>query len=154
MVDKDGHVVVNLGGSSTMQAGSWEDIKLKRVDSGGTVADTIANFTAYESDLTTYHKLTLGRVDNGGIVTYYTPDGNITNDSAVIALDGYLFTGTSNTSAGIKALAKVSGYYVKRNDGIFFREPTPTGEGGDYMVNVYQYVDGKQYGIEQHSFNS
>lgn len=154
MVDKDGHVVANIGGSSTMQAGSWETIKLKRVDSGGSVTDSKANFTAYASDLTKYYKLTLGRVNNGGIITYYTPDGNATSDSAVIALDGYLFTSTANTASAIKSLAKVSGYYVKQNDGIFMREMSEVGEGGPFVVQVYRYISGKMNDITTHTFTS
>ena len=154
MVDKDGHVVANVGGSSQMTAGSWEQIKLKRVDSDGYVADMRANFTANASDLTTYYKLTLGRVDNGGLITYYLPNGDVTIDSAVISLDGYLFTSYSDTAAGIKALSKVGGYYVRQNNGIFMQDVSLSEDPGPYIVPVYQYISGKQDNITTHSFTS
>jgi len=155
MVDKDGHVVVNIGGTpSQMTSGGWETVELKRVDSNGIVEDSMANFTAYAADLTPYHKLTLGRVVNGSSVTYYLPNRNQTNDQDVIALDGHLFESEAYDDAGIKGLEKVGGFYVKQNDGRFMQGITPEGEPGNYRVPVYHYLSGKMTGISNHTFPS
>lgn len=156
MYDKDGALVLNLGGTpNTAVNGDWRAVKFKRVDSGGSIADTRANFTATDVNCDPYYRLILGTVMNSGTpIEYYLPNGHQTTNTTVIGRNNRVFTSIYSTESAIVTGTFITdGYYVEKNDGIFMQEMSEYfPDEAKYFVNVYHYVSGKITEITKHYF--
>ena len=159
LFDKDGHCVLNIGGSpNAIVAGRWTTVKLKKVANAGASGNSISgdNCYAYASDCTPFYQLTLGQLRNSdNTLQYFLPAGNETTNASVIARDGCTFTqGGVSTDNAVLGLSYIpDGWYVEQNDGVFQVEltelplpgggPIPYADSKYYYCTAYKYEDGK-----------
>lgn len=145
MYDKNGKMVLNLGGTANSQsAGYWTEIKMKKFD---TIPSSVSECVVNIGD--SYYQLTLGKLTNSGtIIEYFDPDGNnVTSNQTVVNKDGHTLTSSSIYASNI-----ADGYYIDENHGNFPMAPTDTGVP-KYTCIVKEYSGGvivRRYIIESY----
>ena len=162
MFDKDGKCVINLGGTpNALVNGKWENMEMRTLTSTELQNPSKANLTANAvgssfKPCTMYYRLVLGKLKNSdNVLEYFLPDGTKTEDTTIINLDGCVFTAKSNTPNIIKQLGKISGHFVKRNNGIFRSTMVEViEEDTQYEEDVYYYVSGKVNKILKKMFSN
>lgn len=157
MYDKDGKLVLNLGGTpNTAVNGRWRAVRMKRVDVNGFIAETRENFTATAQNTTMFYILELGTLENSGqTIQYFLPNGSQTTNQTVIARDNHYFVDDYNTEQTIANGTFIpDGYYVLQNDGIFPQDaPTQYEEDAKYFVMVKEFSSGVQVSIQAYHFD-
>lgn len=168
MYDKNGNLVINLGGTpNRLVNGEWIEHKLRKLDTGWeshvAASDGATYFTTTDSQCSVYYQLVLGTVTNSNNkVQYFLPPGSdynpvagtgggwSTTDTDIINVrNTALFTGYASTTsktymeASIKALSYIpDGWYIKPNDGRFGVNADQNGPT-NYWTEVYCYTNGK-----------
>lgn len=164
MYDKDGNLVINLGGTpNRLTNGEWIQHKLRRLESGWESHNDKAYFTTTDSQCSVYYQLILGTVTNtNNEVQYFLPPGSNYNpalgtgggwetedDNIKIIRNHALFTGYSAAisktvmETEIKALSYIpDGAYILPNNGSLRVHATQNGPQY-YELDIYWYKDGK-----------
>lgn len=159
MFDKDGKLVVNLGGSAdSISPGSWKNVPMRYL--GTTILSTSTKATmtanaigASSNPCSAFCQMKLGYSQNTGLLLkYYLPiRGTETSDIDVTSKDGSYYTGAAPTNfpsdsaeiSKIKTGTLISdGWYVKQNNGVFMMTPSPSGTEL-WVEKAYRFSGGK-----------